>query len=171
MMIASGITVSNAQAPLNNQSTSISYDAIDSKNIKQWDKLMSNSPNISRTNIASLTEAKDIELIHRGLTLWLLTRLELLANETNKDVIKVSLEEVANRFYLLDKVAKNQNLTNIGKSSILEKEQEKVKLLMSKHSGHNTLLSTTVDEIFQKQGLLKDEHVIYMLSNWMEKAK
>ena len=170
-MIASGFTVSSAQTPSNTKSTSVSYDTITSKNINQWDKFMSNSPNISRTNIASLTETKDIELIHRGLTLWLLTRLELLAEETNKDIIKVRLEEVANRFYLLNKVAKMNNLTELGKSSILKKEQEKVKELITKHSGHNTLLAITADEVFQKQGLLEHEHVIYMLSNWMADTK
>ena len=156
---------------LSSSAATVDYSTLDTNGIRGLEKTISKDVNLSRDNIASLTEVKDIKLVHRGLTLWLLSRLELLTNETNKDVIKVNLEEVANRFYLLDKVAKAHNLTNLGKSSILKTEQEKVNKLISKHSEHNTLLSTTADEIFQKQGLLEHEHLIYMLSNWMEGVK
>ena len=175
VFILSGTSVSSSQTIEKVTKTiekQITFNNLDSSNLKKWDATMSKDPRYSRNKIASLTEpsSQNIADIHRGLTLWLLTRLEFLSNETNKDIIKIRLEEIANRFYLLDKVRKQHKLDELGKSSILKVEHEKVKQLISKHSKH-TLLSISADDAFSKYGLLEHEHVIYMLSAWMSSTK
>jgi len=149
-----------------------SFDILDTTNLLKIDKLMSQNPAISVEKIASLVDpsSQDVAEIHRGITLWLLTRLELLENETNKDILKVRLEEIANRFYLLKKVTKANKLAKPGKFSILKTEHEKVTQLIEKIP-IDSPPSRTADRVFQKLGLLDQEHVIYSIRMWMSSPK
>lgn len=142
------------------------YDAV------EWDKKMSTDYSISRARIGSLGESDTlaVEEIHRGLTLWLMVRLELLSEEKDRDRIQIAVQEIADRYYLLDRVVKIHKMKEPGASSILKEEEGKLKELSEK-MWKNPEMWMTVDNTFQKNGMLRDEHVVYMLRKWMMESR
>lgn len=116
--------------------------------------------------IGALRNDEEAAEVHHALTRELLTCLEDLAGSRNADEIRVAAQELADRFYLLDRVATVYQLTPLGPASVTSADRPRIEALQEIWS-RNVELSLTVDELFRQRGLLHDEHVPGMLMKWL----
>lgn len=121
----------------------------------------------SRERIAAIRTSAEAADVHRSLTGELISRLGGLAGSHDRDAIRVAIQELADRFYLLDRVVVTHGLQAPGPGSVGESNRARVEALV-RIWGQNTDLSLTVDELFRQRGLLPDEHVPQTLRKWLE---
>ena len=116
--------------------------------------------------IAGIASSQEAAQVHRVLTRQLVARLEELTAIRDRERIRVAIQELAERFYLLDRAVKVRQLAEPGADSLDRSDAARIEALRKVWQA-NLDLSLTVDQLFRERGLLRDEHVSSMLRRWM----
>ncbi len=122
---------------------------------------------VSREALAGIRTTSEAARAHRMLTAQLLQRLEELGGITDRERIRVATQELADRFYLLDRVVSQGNLDKPGPASFGEEDRARISSL-HRIWQTNMELSLTVDLLFSQRDLLTHEHVPQMFRHWMD---
>lgn len=130
------------------------------------------APELSRRYIASIRSSQEAAGVHRKLTAILLDRLSKLSttaeHRRDPDRVRIAIEEIADRYYLLDKLVKKYKLDTLGKGSIPVTARAQAESLIVDWND-DTRFSIIVDNEFNKRGLLVGrEHMRDLFREWME---
>ena len=123
----------------------------------------------TRKEISQVQTSAEAAYVHLTLTEDLMDRILSLENQTNPRRVRVAMQELAERFYLLDRAVKLRNLTPPGPGSVSEADREKVEKILELWQV-NIEVSMTVDDLFKDRDLLPDEHLSQTLRRWMNES-
>lgn len=128
------------------------------------------NPRISHQAISEvITQAGAVQL-HRIITLRFLDQLEYFSAQPAVQArVQQELEDTADKYYLLGKIAKLHDMDTLGAESLTEAERQRVEEIID-FLGYSTPLARTADAAFSKFGLLRDEHTIHTLRKWLDQA-
>ena len=121
----------------------------------------------SRDRIAAATTEKEVRELHRILSAELMDVLENLVTIEDEDRITVATQELADRFYLLDRVVQARGLPTPGAGSVRLDDADRLERLLRVWQ-ENMPLALTVDRLFSERDILVDEHVSQALRRWMD---
>lgn len=125
---------------------------------------------ISRLAISKVKTRKEAVDLHRIITLRFLDQLEMSSSSiSNEARVRQNLEDTADRYYLLQKVATTYKMEPLGYESLQESERQRVEKLIST-LGYSSPTARAADAAFAKFDLLVDEHIVHTLAKWLRNA-